>query len=141
VTETSVPSTTQPPKSPLASSLTRYRVLAWVTGVLLLLLTLHVVLQVVQFDGTSFSWSGVFEEQGLDVVVPGAGHLIPLLHGWFYLLYVLCAIDLWLRTRLPFVRSVLVVLAGTVPTMSFVAERWVTHRVRPMVAAVHPVAD
>jgi hypothetical protein len=28
----------------------------------------------------------------------------------------------------------LVVLAGTIPAMSFVAERWVTHRVRPMIA-------
>jgi hypothetical protein len=30
---------------------------------------------------------------------------------------------------------ILVVLAGTVPTMSFVAERWVSARVRPMLAA------
>ena len=27
------------------------------------------------------------------------------------------------------------VLAGTIPGMSFVAERWITHRVRPMIAA------
>ncbi|MFI7588194.1 DUF3817 domain-containing protein [Spongisporangium articulatum] len=123
----------------LQPALTRYRVMAWATGVLLLLLTLHVVLQVVQFDGPSFSWAGVFEEPGLDDAVPGAGHVIPILHGWLYLIYVVTAVDLWMRTRLPFVRTLLVVIAGTVPAMSFVAERWVTKRVQPMIDAVQPV--
>ena len=125
--------------NPLAAALTRYRVMAWATGVLLLLLTLHVVLQLIQFDGETFSWAGVFEQQGLDVVVPGSGHVIPIMHGWLYLVYVVSAVDLWLRTRLPFGRTVLVVLAGTVPAMSFVAERWVTSRVQPMIAAVTTV--
>ncbi len=43
------------------------------------------------------------------------------------------------RTRLPLPQTVLVVLAGTVPGMSFVAERWITHRVRPMVEQAAPV--
>jgi HAMP domain-containing protein len=34
---------------------------------------------------------------------------------------------------------VLVVLAGTIPFMSFIAERWVTRRVRPMIEARDPV--
>lgn len=119
----------------LAAALTRYRVMAWATGVLLVLLTLHVVLQAVQYDGGGSSWTAVFEEEGLDVVVPGLGHLIPILHGWLYLAYVITAVDLWLRTRLPVSKTFLVILAGTVPFMSFVAERWVTHRVRPMVQA------
>jgi ABC-type nitrate/sulfonate/bicarbonate transport system permease component len=34
---------------------------------------------------------------------------------------------------------VLVVLAGTVPGMSFIAERWVTGKLHPMIAAVQPV--
>ncbi len=119
-------------RASLASALTRYRVMAWATGVLLVLLTLHVVLQVVQYDGP-FSWGGVFGEEGLDAVVPGLGHLIPIAHGWLYLIYVVVAVDLWLRTKLPVLPTFLVVLAGTVPFMSFVAERWVTGRVRPMV--------
>ena len=125
--------------NPLASSLKRYRVLAYATGVMLLLLTVHVVVQLIQFDGATFSWSGVFAEPGLDDVVPHAGYVIPVMHGWLYLIYVVCTVDLWLRTRLPFVRTALVVLAGTVPAMSFVAERWVTSRVHPMIAAVTTV--
>jgi hypothetical protein len=53
-----------------------------------------------------------------------------MVHGYLYLVYVVVAVDLWFRARLPIGRTVLVVLAGTVPFMSFVAERWVTPRVR-----------
>ncbi|NLT57124.1 MAG: DUF3817 domain-containing protein [Actinomycetales bacterium] len=90
-------------------ALTRFRVLAYVTGVFLLLLTLNMVLK-----------------YGLDR--EGLGDWIAVGHGWLYLAYVLVAVDLWLRTRLPASRMILVVLAGTVPAMSFVAERWVSHR-------------
>ena len=51
-------------------------------------------------------------------------------HGWLYVLYVLAAIDLATRCRWGFVRSVLVLLAGTVPFMSFVAEHYVTKDVK-----------
>ena len=128
------PATTDRAKS-LASALTRYRVMAWTTGVLLVLLTAHVVMQIVQHGGLSGGWGPVFEEKGIDVVVPGLGHGVPIAHGWMYLIYVVVTIDLWLRTRLPAFKTALVVLAGTIPFMSFVAERWVTHRVRPMIEA------
>lgn len=118
----------------LSAALIRYRVMAWATGVLLVLLTLHVVLQLVQHSGVGAA-ATVFGEEGLDAWVPGAGHLIPVLHGWCYLVYVVVTVDLWLRTRLPAVRTLGVVIAGTVPFMSFVAERWVTHRVRPIIDA------
>jgi len=131
--------TTQPaaaPRSSLAprtrSALTRYRVLAWATGVFLLLLTLHVVLQVVQWrqDGGPYSAA-----EGLGAWLPGADAWVPITHGYLYLVYVVVAVDLWFRTRLPLLPMVGVVLAGTVPFMSFVAERWVTHRLTPAASA------
>jgi integral membrane protein len=97
----------------VGAALLRYRVLAWTTGVFLLLLTLHVILK-----------------YGFDS--PGLGAWVPIAHGWLYLLYVVITVDLWLRTRLDVGRTVLVVLAGTVPFCSFFAERWVTHQVRPL---------
>lgn len=112
----------------MKAALTRYRVLAYATGVLLLLLTLHVVLQVVQ----QRPGESLFEVEGLSAFVPGAGTLIPLAHGWLYLAYVIVSVDLWFRTRLDTVRTVGVVLAGTIPLMSFVAERWVRAQVGPM---------
>ena len=112
-----------PPKT--RSALTRYRLLAWATGVFLLLLTLHVILQVVQWrqDGGPYSAA-----EGLGAWLPGADAWVPITHGYLYLVYVVVAVDLWFRTRLPLLPMVGVVLAGTVPFMSFVAERWVTHR-------------
>ena len=105
----------------LASALLRYRVLAYATGVFLLLLTTNVILKYVLHAGDLGAW-------------------VAITHGWLYLIYVVISVDLWYRTRLPLGRMVLVVLAGTVPFMSFVAERWVTHRVQPMVGGAAPAA-
>ncbi len=115
----------------MKAALTRYRVMAYATGVLLLLLTLHVVVQLVQKQ----PGQPLFEAEGLSAVVPGLGTLIPIAHGWLYLIYVIVSIDLWFRTRLNTVRMVGVVLAGTIPFMSFVAERWVRHQLEPRLAA------
>lgn len=117
----------------LSSALTRYRVLAYVTGVFLLLLTAHVIIQFVQSSSQDIPYS---QAKGLGEWVRGGDYWIPAAHGWLYLAYVVTSIDLWLRTRLPAGRMALVVLAGTVPAMSFVAEHWVTGRLRPMIAAV-----
>jgi len=106
---------------PLASALLRYRALAYATGVFLLLLTGNVIAKY------------VFDREGL-------GAWVAIAHGWLYLAYVIVSVDLWYRTRLPFWRTVLVVLAGTVPAMSFVAERWVTHRVQPLIGQPVPLA-
>jgi integral membrane protein len=117
----------------LAAALTRYRVLAYATGVFLLLLTLHVVVQSVQSARQDIPYSAA---KGLGTWIPGGDFWIPATHGWLYLAYVVASLDLWMRTRLPAARMVLVVLAGTIPGMSFVAERWVRRRLRPMIAAV-----
>jgi integral membrane protein len=113
------------------AALTRYRALAYATGVFLLLLTLHVLVQWYQSGAEGI---GFADAPGLGRWIPGAEHWVPITHGYLYLAYVVVAVDLWFRTRLPFGRMVLVVLAGTIPAMSFVAERWVTHRVRPLIA-------
>jgi integral membrane protein len=113
-------------------ALIRYRALAYATGVFLLLLTLHVLVQWYQASSEGLAFA---DAPGLGRWIPGAQHWVPITHGYLYLIYVVVAVDLWFRTRLPFQRMILVVLAGTVPAMSFVAERWVTARVRPMIAA------
>ncbi len=112
----------------MRAALTRYRALAYATGVFLLLLTLHLLLKWQQSSSAGIAYADA----------GGIGRWVPLVHGWLYLAYVIVAVDLWFRARLPIGRTVLVVLAGTVPLMSFVAERWVTGRVRPMVEAREP---
>ena len=118
-------------------ALTRYRALAYATGVFLLLLTLHVLVQWYQAASEGLAFG---DAPGLGRWIPGANHWVPITHGYLYLVYVVVSVDLWFRTRLPFGRMVLVVLAGTVPAMSFVAERWVTARVRPMLPAPPPTS-
>jgi Domain of unknown function (DUF3817) len=133
----------------MRSALTRYRVLAYVTGVFLLLLTAHVIVQYVQSVTENVPFS---EEPGLGRWLPHGDVWIPVTHGYLYLAYVVCALDLWFRTRNVApgeppegspkqrytVKMALVVLAGTVPGMSFVAERWVTARIRPLLGQPGP---
>jgi integral membrane protein len=93
-------------------ALVRYRVMAYITGVMLLLLVFVAIpLQI---------WAGM---QG-PVSVIGTGH------GFLYCVYLLAAFDLALRARWSAMGTVFVLLAGTIPFLSFVAERIVTRRTR-----------
>jgi integral membrane protein len=99
---------------PLSSGeLTRFRVFAWATGVALLLLVLVAMPLKYLADESSL----------VRVVAP--------LHGWLYVGYVVTAFVVAYRLRWSPGRTVLLLLAGTVPFMSFVAERRVLRQVRP----------
>lgn len=93
-------------------ALLRYRVMAYATGVLLLVLVFVAV--PVKYAGDD------------DTLVAVVGPI----HGWLYLLYVVTALTLAYQRRWGIGRSALVVLAGTVPFASFVAERAVMAEVR-----------
>ena len=110
-------------------ALTRYRVMAYLTGVFLLLLTAHVIVQLLQITPGDITFS---EAKGIGEWIRGADVWIPVTHGYLYLIYVIVTADLWFRTRIPLAKTALVVIAGTVPFMSFVAERWVTRTVSPL---------
>ena len=94
------------------AALTRYRVMAWIVGVLLIALILVAVplKYLAEMDGP--------------VSVIGTAH------GWLYFIFFLAACDLALRARWTLKGTVLVLLAGTVPILSFVAERIATRRTR-----------
>lgn len=95
----------------VASALLRYRVLAYTTGVLLVCLTVAVILKYTVGDG-------------------GATALIGIAHGWIYVVYLLVSLDLAVKARWRPLPTLLVLLAGTVPLMSFIAEHRVSRRVR-----------
>jgi len=94
------------------AALLRYRVMAWVVGVLLIALILVAV---------PLKYAG-----GIDEPVA----VIGTLHGWLYAIFFLTACDLALRARWTLRGTVLVLLAGTVPILSFVAERIATRKTR-----------
>jgi integral membrane protein len=93
----------------MPSVLARYRVMAYTTGV---------VLSVSCLFGFSFwPWS----------VSRGVAGVMWTAHGYLYMVYLVTAFMLAIRARWSVLKTVLVMAAGTIPLMSFVAERRVTH--------------
>jgi integral membrane protein len=90
-------------------NVTLYRVMAYVTGVVLIVLCVLAILQVAISD-------------------EGAVNLVGTVHGLLYIVYLLTAYPLTRRLRLAPVPTVAVLLAGTIPVMTFVVERRISHR-------------
>ncbi|MCW2524633.1 MAG: integral rane protein [Frankiales bacterium] len=95
-------------------SVLAYRVLAFATGVVLLTGTITLIIQKVGDvnsikTGVGFLWVG---------------------HGYLYLLYVIATLNLGIKLRWSLPRMLLIALAGTIPTMSFVAEHLVMRGIR-----------
>jgi integral membrane protein len=116
--------------------LTFYRVMAYVTAVLLILLCLAMVLKYAWPAGTPTQLLG---ENGTSV--------IGTAHGFLYLVYLFVAFIATVQLRVSYVRMLLVLLAGTIPFGAFVAERRVTHwhhlrlEGRPIGAQAHDGAE
>lgn len=98
--------------------LARYRVAAFVTGSMLLVLCLEMVLKYV-FHAGGVDASGSPE--------PVLGTWIAIVHGWIYVVYLATVVQLWSAMRWSLGRLATLALAGVVPVMSFVLERKV-HR-------------
>ena len=98
------------PVKGLPAALTRYRVMAYLTGVVLATLTIWLVVGY-----------GFLDYANTDAK-PALYRNLWLAHGWLYVVYLATALDLAFRVRYSVVRTLLIALAGTVPFMSFVAE-------------------
>lgn len=97
------------------SVLTRYRVMAYVTGVLLILLTIGCIAKyVLDINGAS-----------------GFVAIVGIAHGWLYVVYLVLAFDMGSKAKMPFARLLWVLLAGTIPTAAFFVERRVTRELAP----------
>lgn len=55
---------------------------------------------------------------------------LGILHGFLYMIFLVAAADLARRARFPLGFAAMILLLGTVPFLSFVAERLATARVR-----------
>jgi integral membrane protein len=89
-------------------ALTRYRIIAWVVGTILLVLVLV---------GMPLEYLG-HDKTVVAIVGP--------IHGFLFMVYVVLTFDLGRRVHWPLSRMLLVMLAGTVPFLSFWAERKVS---------------
>ena len=104
----------------LARAVRRYRIMAYITGVVLIILCfVGIPLQVFAHNEFVVNYVGT-------------------MHGILYLIYLVTA---YLMTRqvglrLASPQTVIVLLAGTIPVLTFVVERWVTRRyIDPALAA------
>ncbi|MFF2652815.1 DUF3817 domain-containing protein [Streptomyces sp. NPDC058045] len=99
------------------SVLNRYRVMAYVTGVLLVLLTLGVIAKyLLHMDGAA-----------------DFTKVVGIAHGWLYVVYLVMAFDLGSKARMPVGKQLWVLIAGTIPTAAFFVERQVSRELEPLI--------
>ncbi len=93
----------------MKAAVLRYRVMAYITGVVLVILC---------FVGIPLQIAGH----------PAVANDVGVVHGILYIIYLVCAWMLARGLRLAARPTVIMLLAGTVPIMTFIVERWVTRR-------------
>ena len=104
---------TQPDPRNVESALRAYRSIAWLVGVLLIVLICV---------GVPLKYAGDH---------PGVAKWVGLVHGIvFYPLFLLITFWLGVRARIPMLRVLVAMVLGTVPFLSFWSERWTTSWVR-----------
>ncbi|WP_374206027.1 DUF3817 domain-containing protein [Gordonia zhenghanii] len=97
-------------KARVRGALLRYRVLAWITGVWLLLLVAEMIAKY-GFGVDGYGWVGVA-------------------HGWIYFIYLIMTVDLSIRVRWPIGKLIATAIAGTIPFLSFSFEHIRTRDVK-----------
>jgi len=97
----------------MKSSILRFRVMAIVSGVMSLLLWFVYMPIKYIFDAPELHSSIIW---------------IPMVHGYLYPIYILTAIQFATKARWPIMKMLGLILAGTLPVASLLAERRVVRR-------------
>jgi integral membrane protein len=101
----------------VTAAVLRYRVMAYITGVVLVFLC---------FVGIPLQIAGH----------PAVANDVGVIHGILYIIYLAMAWILSRKLSLATKPTVILLLAGTVPIMTFIVERWVTRTyINPALAA------
>jgi len=102
----------------------RYRVMAFITGVLIIIVVfIGIPLQI---------W-------GHNTIITNQ---VGTVHGFLYIIYVVFAFMLASKLHMKPKPTVILLLAGTVPVMTFVVERWMTRQyINPAMDAAAPAAE
>jgi integral membrane protein len=92
----------------MEKALARFKFIAYLAGVILILFTIEIIIKYTL--GPEIPW-------------------FAQLHGIVYMIYVVIAFDISRRAKLSLSQTLLVLLAGTVPIMSFIAEKRIRRRI------------
>ncbi|MDQ3156800.1 MAG: DUF3817 domain-containing protein [Actinomycetota bacterium] len=106
----------------MKSVLLRYRVMANVVGILLIPLVLGFLGKLVTDEGTLIHDIGEKTE------------ILGVLHGWLYMIFLVMAALLARAAKWTIPFTIVTLLAGTIPFVSF----WAEHRATKAVKAAHP---
>ncbi len=107
VTETPTPTT---PVETIRKALLGYRVMAWTTGLWLILLCYEMVAKYV-YGVEGLNW-------------------IAVVHGWVYFIYLLFTANLAVKVRWPIGMTIGVLLAGTIPLVGIIVEHFRTKEIK-----------
>lgn len=94
-------------KKSVRQALTWFSIAAWVTGVWLLILVARMIC-----------------DYGFNMDIPTWAKYIGQVHGLFYMIYLVCTLNLGVKARWEPLKWVVTALAGTVPFLSFFVEHW-----------------
>lgn len=89
-----------------------YRVLAWATGVWLIVLCAEMVLKYIVKVDWPFLW------------------LVAPIHGWVYFAYLLVTANLAVKVRWPIAKTVGILLAGTIPLLGIIVEHFQSRQLK-----------
>lgn len=123
----------------ISKALNVYRVLAWITGMFLLLLVVEMILKY----GFSLEFTLNYNDQFISLI-PSAvlqdsglvnlSVVIQITHGYIYIAYLISAFLLVNWIRWPIRKFVLIALGGVVPLLSFFVEHRVNLQVKDILA-------
>ena len=106
------PGDLEDPTRGLRSAVLRYRVMAYIVGTGLIILV----------------FAGVPLQYGANV--PQVAEIVGPIHGFFYIVYLLAAVDLARRARFTLLQMGAMIAAGFLPFLAFIIEHRVVVRLR-----------
>jgi len=108
----------------MKAAVLRYRVMAYITGVLII---------IVVFAGIPLQiW-------GHNTII---ANQVATVHGFLYIVYIVFAYMLASKLRMKAKPTVVLLLAGTIPVMTFIVERWMMRTyITPALAEAEPAAQ
>ena len=138
-----MPRTPRPEAFPaIRTALRLYRISAYVTGIMLLLLIAEMIVKYgLGYELYAFGNFGPLAfvpydpsgrlhlATGIDV---STGILIA--HGWLYVVYLFCDFRLWSLMRWPFTKFIQIALGGVIPFLSFIVEALIQRQVTAFLA-------
>lgn len=128
----------------ILSALTFYKVLAYATGIMLMLVVVEMIAAYgmgshIMIGGPEGLFSLTDKNSSETAGGFNFSTTVLIVHGWMYVVYLIADFRLWQMMRWPFKQFIVMALGGVVPLLSFIVERRIHRQVEQELAA-HPEA-